>query len=92
MSGGHFDYIQFRFEEIADEIDRLISTNNKKNDYGHSRDFNEKTLNKFREASYTIRRTAEMATRIDWLVSGDDGEESFHERWEEEVRKAPEPQ
>jgi hypothetical protein len=27
-----------------------------------------------------------MAQRVDWLVSGDDGEESFMRRWEKEVR------
>jgi hypothetical protein len=27
-----------------------------------------------------------MAQRVDWLVSGDDGESSFLKRWLEEVR------
>jgi hypothetical protein len=26
-----------------------------------------------------------MAQRVDWLISGDDGEESFHQRWKEEL-------
>jgi hypothetical protein len=87
MSGGHFDYIQFRFEEVADAIDRLIANNKVKDEYGHSRDYDEKTLERFKETAHTIRRAAEMATRVDWLVSGDDGEENFHKRWDKEVRK-----
>jgi hypothetical protein len=27
-----------------------------------------------------------MAQRVDWLLSGDDGEDSFLLRWDEEVR------
>ena len=27
MSGGHFDYQQYRIREIADEVQRLIETN-----------------------------------------------------------------
>jgi hypothetical protein len=28
-----------------------------------------------------------MAQRVDWLVSDDDGEESFMTRWDREVRQ-----
>ena len=34
----------------------------------------------------TIPRQA-MVQRIDWLVSGDDGEDSFRERWGKDVMK-----
>jgi len=44
------------------------------------------TIEKFREAAHTLRQAAEMAQRVDWLVSGDDGEDSFMRRWEKEVR------
>ena len=86
MSGGRFDYIQFRFEEVADAIDRLIANNKVKDEFGYSNDYNEETLKKFKETADTIRRAAEMATRVDWLVSGDDGEETFHKRWNEKVK------
>ena len=74
MSGGHFDYNQYRCEEIADDIERLIARNN----------FSEETLAKFRLAAETCRLAAKMAQRVDWLASGDDGEETFHQRWDEE--------
>lgn len=86
MSGGAFDYKQYNLEYIADEIDKLIETNDKKDEYGYSRSYSPQTLEKFKEAARTLRLAGKMAHRIDWLVSGDDGEESFHKRWEEEIK------
>ena len=40
---------------------------------------------RFKIASHALKKAATMAQRIDWLVSGDDGEESFLRRWSEEV-------
>jgi hypothetical protein len=28
-----------------------------------------------------------MTQRIDWLMSGDDSEESFHSRWDTEIKQ-----
>ena len=75
MSGGHFDYMQHRIEEIADRIDKLITED------GHS--FREDTLDKFREAVLTLHRAYAMVHRIDWLVSGDDSEDTFTDLWGE---------
>lgn len=87
MSGGHFDYIQYRMEDIAVEIDSLISYNEGDPDYRYP----SKIIERFREAAHTIRRAQEMAQRVDWLVSGDDGEETFLSRWDDEVRQCFSP-
>jgi len=91
MSGGHFDYAQYRLNDIASAIDELIAGNDDKtqNEYGEARGygFGPTTIERFREAAHGLRMAAEMAQRVDWLVSGDDGEGTFHERWAEEVRK-----
>ena len=90
MSGGYFEYAQYRFEDVAAEIDRLISRNNSVvkdewgNDIGYH--FPSGIIERFKEAAHTIRRAEEMVHRIDWLVSEDDGEEEFMSRWDEEVR------
>lgn len=36
MSGGHFDYVQYNIDRIADEVEQLILTNGKieKDEYG----------------------------------------------------------
>lgn len=91
MSGGRFEYQQYRIENIAVEIDEIIARNDDmiEDDCGellHGGGYSLEIIEKFREAAHTLRQAAEMAQRVDWLVSGDDGEESFLERWVEEVR------
>ena len=82
MSGGHFYHIQYRMEDIAAEIDRLVDENDstEKDSFGEDigYHFPPQIIERFRQAAYTIRQAQEMTQRIDWLVSGDDGEESFH--------------
>ena len=41
----------------------------------------------FRDGLEALERAAIYAQRIDWLVSGDDGPESFIERLEEDLEK-----
>jgi len=85
MSGGHFGYAQYKLEDIADEIRNLIALNNNPQLNPETKYSNE-TIAKFLEADKTLRVAAVMVQRIDWLVSGDDGEESFHERWSEDIK------
>jgi RNA-binding protein YhbY len=90
MSGGHFDYQQYRIGDIADAIQELIDTNNDEtlDEWGDTvgRGYNDVTIQHFCVAVDLLRRAQVYAHRIDWLVSGDDGEESFHERLAEEIK------
>jgi hypothetical protein len=76
MSGGHFDYQQFRMEEVAEDLDNIIAN--------FSDTYSSETLAKFKEASEHIRKASRMLHRVDWLHCGDDGEESFHKHWVED--------
>ena len=87
MSGGYFDYEQYKIDQIADQVGLLIRNNGKKEKGEWYPDFDEVTIDKFKEAAFILRKAAIMAQRIDWLVSGDDGEETFHTRWEEDLSK-----
>ena len=91
MSGGHFDYAQYRMEDMACEIDQLIDENDstEKDSFGEdvSYHFPPQIIERFKQAAHTLRQAQEMAQRVDWLVSGDDREESFMSRWNNEVRK-----
>ena len=58
-------------------------------DGGFYPDYTPKTLRKFRFAIGYLRKAAIYAQRIDWLISGDDGEDSFHERLKEDLEKLP---
>lgn len=91
MSGGHFNYDQYRIEDIARDIDELIDSNDDEslNEYGQTRGhgYSPEIIEKFKEAAFNLRRSAQMAQRVDWLVSGDDGPEGFLKRWEKEVKE-----
>jgi hypothetical protein len=71
VSGGRFEYIQHDLERVADEIE--VSANNEF-------EYSNETHNRFLEAVILLRRAAISVNRIDWLLSGDDGEETFHKR------------
>ena len=89
MSGGYWEHIQYRFEDIASDIEYLIDNNNDTNvdRWGSTagRFYNENTLQKFREAVHAIRRAGAMIQRIDYLLEGDDTEDSFHTRWDKHL-------
>lgn len=91
MSGGHFNYRQHDIREIADEVQRLIETNDteEKDEHGWplGHGFKEDTIAEFKKGLHHLRLAAIYAQRIDWLVSGDDGEDSFHRRLLEEKQK-----
>jgi hypothetical protein len=91
MSGGHFQYKQYDFTNIADEIRRLIETNDcqELDRYGCriGRGYGPDVIAKFCEAEMTCRMAGAMAHRVDWLVSDDDGPDNFLERWDEELAK-----
>ena len=94
MSGGHFDYKQHHIDDIICEMQNIIKNNNKENDsldYFGEYDVNYKLspeviaeINK----SIVFLNLANIYThRIDYLLSGDDGEESFFKRIEEDLNK-----
>lgn len=55
--------------------------------YPYYPDYTEETLQEFRNGVDILRRAYIYVQRIDWLLSGDDGEESFHKRLREELGK-----
>ena len=98
MSGGHFDYNQYRIREIADSIEQTIRNNGKKIEYNppfipgpfddtHYPTFPPEVIEKFKEGLIILRQAEAYAQRIDWLLSGDDGNESFLRRLEEDLNK-----
>jgi hypothetical protein len=89
MSGGHFDYNQCHIEDIAEKIEHLIASNNDDDiDYygdPKGRFYSEETIEEFKQGLQALRIAYVYAQRIDWLVSGDDGEDSFHKRLRDEL-------
>ena len=85
MSGGYFDGKQYQLNRLADELQELIDKIGEKDEYGYCYEFTDETIAEFKKALEMLRTASIYVQRIDWLVSGDDGEETFHERLKEEL-------
>lgn len=110
MSGGRWDYIEYRFTDIVEDMKRLINRNGKlktleemkeeawrivewyekypEDKYHHK--YPDKIIEKFKEGIEIIEKAQIYIQRFDYLLSGDDGEDSFLERLEEELSKLKE--
>ena len=83
MSGGHFNGSQSPIEQIAEERERVIQLNAEEPNYSSE------TVAEFRKGLDFLRKAHIYAQRIDWLLSGDDGEDSFHRRLGEDLGREP---
>jgi hypothetical protein len=111
MSGGAFEYNQYKIGYIADEVEQLIRKNGKEKTKEEMKDegwrdpdwyekypedkfhykYPDEVIEKFKEGLEILRKAEIYAQRIDWLISGDDGEESFLERLKEDLGKLKNP-
>lgn len=85
MSGGHFCYSYYGLDDVALEIADVVYKNKK-----HKR-YSQETINEFNNAIDALRMAHAYAKRVDWLLSDDDSEETFHEQLKkdlQEIKKA----
>lgn len=92
MSGGHFNYDQHKIGYIVESINFLIEGNSPPVDTrGEVNEFyynySDEIIDKFKEAVVILRKAQIYAQRIDYLVSGDDGEESFLKRLQKDLEQ-----
>ena len=91
MSGGHFDYKQYDIDSIYQDIKQLILDNDSDevNNWGDrkGRGYTNETILEFKRALEFLRLAQIYTQRIDWLVSGDDGEDSFHRRLASDLKE-----
>ena len=95
MSGGHFDYDQYKIRQIADDVEQIIINNGKPKpekdrntfDGDYYNEYSPEVIEKFKEGLHILRQAEVYVQRIDWLVSGDDGEESFLKRLKQDLEK-----
>jgi FKBP-type peptidyl-prolyl cis-trans isomerase (trigger factor) len=100
MSGGHFNYAQDKIEDIIDSIQYEIDKSGKplteeeikgifcwSLEQTHHYEYPRDIIDEFRKGIYLLRVAKIYAQRIDWLISGDDGEETFRERLKEDLEK-----
>lgn len=78
MSGGYFEYNQHHIIDILEKVNEL-----------HISDF-EETDSKLEDDIEHLRDLLEecytRTQRLDWLLSGDDGLETYHERLTKELK------
>lgn len=95
MSGGTFDYNQYKIEETADEIESRLDHQGKldkdesewlKRPMYH-RTFSPEVEAKLREGVKILRQAYVYAQRADWLFADDDGEETFLKRLNNDLKK-----
>lgn len=91
MSGGHFDYKQYSIDHIAETVKKVIEANNstEKDEWGYpiGRNYSNNVINELKKGLEILESAAIYANRIDWLLSGDDGEESFLKRLKEDLKE-----
>jgi len=91
MSGGHFDYKQYALQDIADQIGEVIVNNDstEKNQWGENKghSYPPAVIEELEMALRVLRRAAVYVHRVDYLLSGDDSEESFIRRLAEDLEK-----
>lgn len=96
MSGGAFNHDQYIISHITDIIEDFVIKNedNTEDEWGYTkgRHFRPSTIKQFRVAILLLHIAQTFAQRIDWLVSDDDGEDTFHKRLQKEMEMhVPDP-
>jgi hypothetical protein len=79
MSGGTFDHQDWVVSQLADQVRDIIESAENKNQYS------EETMAVLLQAKKHLRLAAVYIHRIDWLVAGDDGEDTFHVRLQQDI-------
>lgn len=79
MSGGYFDYKEFHIERIIEKLESVLSSEK-------AGQFRYDTVHEFETALYSLKTSYKYVNRIDYLLSGDDSEETFHKRLAEDFK------
>ena len=107
MSGGRWEYVQYRFTDVIDDLKSLIEKNGKEKTKHEMKDegwsdpfwydkypedryhyrYPDEVIDEFKKAIDIMSRAQVYMHRVDWLLCGDDGEESFINRLKEELDK-----
>lgn len=88
MSGGFFDYNQYKISEIRDQLERVLNNSVSEDDDNFREDgynLSEEVRVEFENAIKFLEVAEIYVQRIDWLLCGDDGEEQFLKRLRDEL-------
>lgn len=81
MSGGAFDYAFSRVSNFADELECKIEKCDEVDQWGDKPNYFEpEVIAKLRQIKAIAEHAALLMKEVEWLYSGDTGEESFSRR------------
>ena len=94
MSGGAFDYDQYRIRTIWETIQSELDRQGQKREPLYRGDpveyyetFEPEVVELFKKGIKVLKEAEVYTQRIDWYLSGDDGEENFKKRLKEDLDK-----
>jgi hypothetical protein len=79
ISGGAFEYNQFRLQSIAEDIRLVIDKNFTKDEWGYCTNYSPITLARLQEVAIKLDELQTDVHKIDYMLSGDIGEDSLKE-------------
>ena len=84
MGGGYFEYQQYHLQDIVDKL-REIKVKIENDEEYYKFDRKQELLREISNGLDYLTLAGIYTQRLDWLFSGDEGEDSFFERLEEEL-------
>jgi len=78
MSGGSFDYAYQKVEEFTESLDLKLANYDKCDEEGsRPHDYSKEVREKLMQINALVAKTAALMREVEWLYSGDTGEDSF---------------
>ena len=77
MSGGQWNYIQYAIDDLADQMVREFKSQSELMD--------ETTQSHYVTCYRELKKISVYLQRLDWLLSYDDSQETYHERLAEDL-------
>jgi hypothetical protein len=88
MSGGTFGYSQYSIKDIYETIEYHLEIQGKETEYGGEYPiFEQQVLKQLQDAVECLKKAYVYAHRVDWFLAGDDGNENFLKRLNEELNE-----
>jgi hypothetical protein len=88
MSGGTFGYSQYSIKEIYEIIELHLELQGNETEYGGEYPiYEQQVLKHLQDAIECLKKAYVYANRVDWFLAGDDGNENFIKRLNEELNE-----
>ena len=88
MSGGTFNYFQHNIRDIYETIEYHLEVQGKETEWGDEHPiYEQQVLKHLQDAIECLKKAYVYAHRVDWFLAGDDGNENFIKRLNEELNE-----